>query len=1190
MSVPPDDPMYLVGDSGNNKLDGGSGDDIIYGGSGNDILNGHDGYDTLLGEDDNDTLYGGNNGDYLDGGPGDDILDGGAGNDQLYSGAGLDRLSGGTGDDYLYGENDADTLSGGAGNDTLDGGGGDDVMSGGTGNDTYYLESLGDRISEGVSGGTDTVHAAAAITTAFANVENYIFETGDPIDFTGNTLNNIIVGNYDKDTLRGEAGNDQISGQDGDDVLDGGAGNDTLDGGTGDDTMTGGAGNDTYIVDSLGDVVNETGGGIDTIRTNVLDHAVANVENYVLTDYPLDFTGNELTNRITSEYGGLIHGGLGNDTIIGKDGQNEFYGDEGNDSLYGGATDDVLSGGSGQDTLAGGAGYDTLSGGSSSDKLYGGDGGDTLNGDDGNDRLEGGSGDDILNGGAGNDTLIGGAGQDTFYGGSGTDLIVVNGTNFLSVDGGTATDTLRFTAGLVSLDLTLYAGSTIQGIERLDFSQAGISVVKLDATSVHAISDTTNQLVIDGNANTNILLDPAFVASGTKVFGGETYNVYKDGSGDTLLLDKAAQINGPAPSSLLELADLDGTNGFKLEGIHAGNGAGFRVAPAGDINGDGFDDYVVGTVISVTNENYPGYNTTAYVVFGGSVGTSQVSLGSLDGTSGFALINPPAGASSADTALASLGVGDFNGDGHQDYLASSAFGHSYLVFGSGSPFQSTIDQSNLDGTNGFLMDFGEAHPRAVTAALGDINGDGFDDIVVGTFDQSEVHVVLGHSGSSDAVVSPSFSINGPLHTGYSVDAGGDINGDGIGDLLIGALHATSGEGGYVLFGHDDSTPWISDVRAVNGSNGFAVTGMTGQLTEIVSVGDVNGDGYDDVLLGSDVGKHQYVVFGHAGGFASGVDVSTLDGTTGFAMYGSASAENFLAAAGDVNGDGFADIIVGGKFDGDESQGAAYVVYGNAGGWGGVLDLATLDGLNGFKIEGVSAQDLAAAAVSAAGDVNGDGFDDMLIGATYTSPNGVSGAGTAYIVFGGDFRGQASYQGTAGDDNHVGTSKAEIMIGGLGDDTLSSGGGADVIRSGAGNDQIHVSDHSFRQVDGGGGTDTLHFDYAGAINLGNIDGNAATSDRGKIAGIEVLDFGNGQANAITLHAADVLDIDPETSNVGGVSSLDHLLKIDGNAGDTLTLFASDHWSAADTSSLAGYAVYTAGAVKIAVETDISVSTV
>ena len=231
-------------------------------------------------------------------------------------------------------------------------------------------------------------------------------------------------------------------------------------------------------------------------------------------------------------------------------------------------------------------------------------------------------------------------------------------------------------------------------------------------------------------------------------------------------------------------------------------------------------------------------------------------------------------------------------------------------------------------------------------------------------------------------------------------------------------------------------------------------------------------------------------------------------------------------------------------------------------------------------------DSAGTTVAGAGDINGDGFNDLLVCAY--RDYGATGRGVTYVIFGGDFRTGSSHLGTDADNTLTGDGTAELFAGGLGDDTLNGGGGADVMQGGIGNDAMHIDDNTFRLVDGGGGTDILHLDFAGAIDLGNIDGNAATSDRGKISGIEVLDVDNGHANAVTLHLADVLDIDVQDVDVGGVSTLDNVLKIDGEAGDTLALFNADHWGAADTSTLAGYAIYTSGNVKIAVDDDIAVS--
>jgi Ca2+-binding RTX toxin-like protein len=238
---------------------------------------------------------------------------------------------------------------------------------------------------------------------------------------------------------------------------------------------------------------------------------------------------------------------------------------------------------------------------------------------------------------------------------------------------------------------------------------------------------------------------------------------------------------------------------------------------------------------------------------------------------------------------------------------------------------------------------------------------------------------------------------------------------------------------------------------------------------------------------------------------------------------------------------------------------------------------------GFVISGHSNGDHTGWSVSGAGDIDGDGLDDLLVASPNANGNGY---GEVQIIYGKASAG--AIVGTDYGDTLNGTAAANIIIGGHGHDTIYGGGGADSIRGGSGDDQIHVSDRTFFRIDGGGGSDVLHLDFSGAIDFGNIDNNAATSDRGKISGIETIDVDNGSNNAMTLHLADVLDIDANDTNVGGVATLDNVLKIDGNAGDTLNLLTSDGWSGADTGTLAGYAIYTHANVKIAVDTDIAVS--
>jgi serralysin len=167
------------------------------------------------------------------------------------------------------------------------------------------------------------------------------------------------------------------------------------------------------------------------------------------------------------------------------------------------------------------------------------------------------------------------------------------------------------------------------------------------------------------------------------------------------------------------------------------------------------------------------------------------------------------------------------------------------------------------------------------------------------------------------------------------------------------------------------------------------------------VGDINGDGFADIVIGFPWGGTgaagiSDVLFGNASGFH---DVFALNGSNGFQIVGAAAGDYSgasVGAAGDVNGDGFADLIVGARYA-ESASGSSYVVFGKASGFAPVLNLSTLDGSNGFKINGEAAYDYTSV-VAPAGDVNGDGFDDVLVGAPNADANGVN-SGAVYVVFG-----------------------------------------------------------------------------------------------------------------------------------------------------------------------------------------------
>jgi hypothetical protein len=138
----------------------------------------------------------------------------------------------------------------------------------------------------------------------------------------------------------------------------------------------------------------------------------------------------------------------------------------------------------------------------------------------------------------------------------------------------------------------------------------------------------------------------------------------------------------------------------------------------------------------------------------------------------------------------------------------------------------------------------------------------------------------------------------------------------------------------------------------------------------------------------------YVVFGKSGGFAATINLSTLDGTNGFRLDGVAAFDLSgisVSSAGDVNGDGFDDLIVGADVGADpngSNSGSSYVVFGKSGGFAATINLSTLDGTNGFRLDGVAANDRSGRSVSSAGDVNGDGFDDLIVGAYLPIPTAV----------------------------------------------------------------------------------------------------------------------------------------------------------------------------------------------------------
>jgi uncharacterized repeat protein (TIGR01451 family) len=438
-----------------------------------------------------------------------------------------------------------------------------------------------------------------------------------------------------------------------------------------------------------------------------------------------------------------------------------------------------------------------------------------------------------------------------------------------------------------------------------------------------------------------------------------------------------AESISPLPTPDISLSNMTlGNGGLVIYGENEGDLSGRNVSSAGDVNSDGFNDILIGTRFGDRPDGTADDAGRAYVLFGGPDIGPQIDLRDLNGNNGFAIYGID-----ADDAIgrAVSNAGDINGDGFDDIMVASRFadgpdndrenaGESYIIFG-GNQFDAPIDLTTLDGTNGFTIfgrEAGDQSGRDVHA--GDINGDGVDDLLIGAF-----------------------SADGPNNE--RPDAGET----------------------YVIFGGSnftfDAEMDLADFE-LDGTNGFTVFGaQAGERSgrSPRSAGDINGDGYNDLLIGAPQADEDdaeavgetYLVYGGPA-FNPTIDLADIDGTNGVRISGINAGDlsgRALSNAGDINGDGLDDMIIGAQGANNEA-GESYVIFGSTN-LPANIDLANLDGTNGFTLSGINAGDLSGRSVSNAGDINGDGYDDLIINASLAPGlEGEEEAGQSYVLFGG----------------------------------------------------------------------------------------------------------------------------------------------------------------------------------------------
>lgn len=443
-------------------------------------------------------------------------------------------------------------------------------------------------------------------------------------------------------------------------------------------------------------------------------------------------------------------------------------------------------------------------------------------------------------------------------------------------------------------------------------------------------------------------------------------------------------IQGPAGSLLIEIqgslpgtgydqiqvtgnASLDGSLDVSISGIIPAPGQAFTAISAASFSG-AFASVVLPDPLEVRA------GAAAFELVAPFLPPGLVDLSSFTGRNGAFI---PGLSTGSNTGLSVTGLGSINGDSFGDFAIGAPLagngGETYVVFGKTASFGRDFDLASLDGTEGFKIVGGAASDR----------------------------------------------------NGFSVSSPGDVNGDGIRDILIGdpnydGAFVNSGAA-FIVYGRSGAYPAVIDLSTLDGTDGFRMDIDDASVfagTSVAGAGDVNGDGINDIIVGvpdsnivaADAGA-AYVLFGRASTaapFPASFVLSSLSGGDGFVIKGSFTGDRLgtsVAGGGDINDDGFGDMIIGAPgFDGlsGANSGAAYVVFGSGSAFPATLDAGTLNGKNGFRTEGRIAGEKHGVRVSMAGDMNNDGFDDIVIASQNAEDVGAPGAehlGGAYVVFG-----------------------------------------------------------------------------------------------------------------------------------------------------------------------------------------------
>lgn len=411
-----------------------------------------------------------------------------------------------------------------------------------------------------------------------------------------------------------------------------------------------------------------------------------------------------------------------------------------------------------------------------------------------------------------------------------------------------------------------------------------------------------------------------------------------------------------ATIGLLGTAPVKGQELSSYSGARTHDSLGYSVSGAGDMNGDGYDDVIIG-MYNIYDETVPDY---AYICFGGPEmdGRPNVTLTYGNGYDNF--------------GESVSGAGDVNGDGYDDVIvgawgAMNLAGRAFIYFGG----------PNIDSIPDIVLNGGQPYDQfgLRVSGAGDVNGDGYDDVIVGArandtggYNAGRAYIFLGGAPMDS---NPDLAMSGSAdrdYFGYSVSGAGDVNDDGYDDVIVGASapdNPSTARAEIFFGGHPmDSSPDELIYSIDKSGEGFGF--------QVSEAGDVNNDGYDDVLIGASENSAAGSQAGRAYLFFGG---NNMDNDTDVIFTGAFANDGFghsVSTAGDVNNDGYDDVIMGAPAQDTTgvNAGRLYLFFG-----GQDMDNDTdmmYDGKGDYEIFGWSSSD--------AGDVNGDGCSEIIVGA------------------------------------------------------------------------------------------------------------------------------------------------------------------------------------------------------------------